>query len=229
MGRSEGGVEVNWAMIPPTLPPPFYADELVTLYHGTAETILPLLPVADLLLTDPPYGIDIARRGQIGNGRRFKAKSWDAEPPPRWLIEMALSRAKQAIVWGGTYMGLGRATCSQVWDKKNDGMSFSQAELAWTNLPSKAVRLFRWRWNGAAQEAGHREERLHPTQKPVPLMAWCIEKVKRCGSLIDPFAGAASSLVAARARGIRAVGIERDLDYCRLAAERLKTRDPRLN
>lgn len=214
----------------PALPDPVYRDDAVTLYHGDAEQILPLLPRADLLLTDPPYGIGIAKRGQIGKGgKQHKPKDWDAAPPPAWLIEMAVSRARQAIVWGGAYLGLGRATCSLVWDKKNDGMSFSQAELAWTNLPSKAVRMFRFRQNGAATEAGHKEVKIHPTQKPVPLMAWCIEKVKGCRSIIDPFAGSCATLVAARAMGITAIGIERDLDYCKLAVARLRTRDPFLN
>ncbi len=214
----------------PSLPAPYYQDSLVTLYHGDAAALLPLLPRADLLLTDPPYGIGIARRGRIGNGRRFAPKAWDNAPPAPWLIQLAISRAKHAIIWGGTYLGLGRATCSLVWDKRNDGLSFSQAELAWTNLPSLAVRLFRYRWSGAVQEPGHpREIRLHPTQKPVPLLDWCLGKARHPASVIDPFAGSASTLVAARARGIPAIGIELDEDYCRLAAERLRTRDPMLN
>ena len=123
---------------------------------------------------------------------------------------------------GGTYIGLGRAACSLVWDKRNDGLSFSQAEVAWTNLPSKATRVFRHRLN-ACLPAAEREERIHPTQKPVPLLEWCLDKVKPCRSVIDPFAGSAATLIAARNRGIPAVGIERDYEYCRLAAGRLRS------
>jgi DNA modification methylase len=207
--------------VPPALPKPFYKDALITLYHGCAEQILPLLAVADLLLTDPPYGIGIAARGRIGNGKAHTPKNWDAEPPPLWLMQMAITRAKSAIVWGGTYIGLGRATCSLVWDKCNDGMSFSQAEIAWTNLPAKATRVFRRRVN-ASLPVIDREERIHPTQKPVALLEWCLSKVKGCQTVIDPFAGSAATLVAARRAGIRAIGIERDFEYCRLAANRLR-------
>ncbi len=207
--------------VPPRLPRPFWTDGKVTLYHGHSEQLLTLLPFADLLLTDPPYGIDIVRRGRVGGGgKQHTPKSWDAEPPPPWLLHMALSRARQSIVWGGTYLGLGRATCSLVWGKRNDGLSFSQAEIAWTNLPSKATRIFRWRNDGAAPRA-NREVRIHPTQKPVALLEWCLGKAKAVQTVIDPFAGSAATLVAARRLGLSAIGIERDLEYCQLAAERL--------
>lgn len=205
---------------PPSLPAPVYDDGLITLYHGSAEQILPLLEPADLLLTDPPYGINIAGRGRIGNGRQHTPKQWDAEPPPLWLMQLAMSRAQHAIVWGGTYLGLGRATCSLVWDKCNDGMSLSQAEIAWTNLPSKASRMFRFRWNGATP-AALKEERIHPTQKPVPLLRWCLERAKGVRTVIEPFAGSGSTLLAARQLGLRAIGIEQDAEYCRLTAGRL--------
>lgn len=207
--------------VPPALPKPFYKDAFITLYHGSAEQIVPLLPVSDLLLTDPPYGIGIAARGRIGNGKAHTPKNWDAEPPPLWLMQMAVARAKSSIVWGGTYIGLGRATCSLVRDKCNDGMSFSQAEIAWTNLESKATRVFRRRVN-AALKVTEREERIHPTQKPVALLAWCLSKVKGCQTVLDPFAGSAATLVAARRAGLQAIGIERDHEYCRLAADRLR-------
>lgn len=205
---------------PPALPAPVFDDGQITLFHGLAEQILPLLEPADLLLTDPPYGINIASRGRIGNGRRHAPKKWDDEPPPLWLMQLAMSRARHAIVWGGTYLGLGRATCSLVWDKRNDGMTLSQAEIAWTNLPSKASRMFRFRWNGATP-AALREERIHPTQKPVPLLLWCLGHAKGTRTVIDPFAGSGSTLVAARQLGIRAIGIEQDADYCRATAARL--------
>jgi site-specific DNA-methyltransferase (adenine-specific) len=217
---------------------PVYRDDLVTLYNGDAAALLPLLPPFDVMVTDPPYGIKVAKRGSVGsdpgkNSRRtgwtgcarttkFKPVEWDDEPPPLWLLQMAISRAKWSIVWGGGHVGgMPRATCWLVWDKRNDGTSFSDGEIAWTNM-RRAVRMFRWRWNGALQEDMKRKEkRVHPTQKPVPLMDWCLSFVREAKTVVDPFAGSASTLIAARRRGMRAVGIERDKDYCEIAAARL--------
>lgn len=204
----------------PELPRPRWTDGRISLYCGEAAQILPLLPVADLLLTDPPYGIDIAKRGHIGsNGRNYGRKQWDRHVPPLWLMELAISRARQSIIWGGTYIGLGRATCTLVWDKQNDGRKFSQAELAWTNLQSLATRMFRYDQQWARID---KVTRIHPTQKPVPLLEWCLSKAKGVESVIDPFAGSASTLVACMRLGLRAVGIEREPDYCRDAAKRLE-------
>lgn len=196
----------------------------MSLYCGDAAQILPLLPPADLLLTDPPYGIGIAREGGIGyrnrkGVRRYAAKDWDQTTPPEWLLGMALSRARRAIVWGGCYLGLGRATCSLIWDKQNDGLSFSQAEIAWTNLPAKGTRIFRLPMHWAARSG---VQRIHPTQKPVPLLQWCLSKVPAAKSILDPFAGSAATLEAAMRAGLPAIGIEREPDYCAAAAARLE-------
>ena len=102
-------------------------------------------------------------------------------------------------------------------------MDFSQAEIAWTNLP-RAVRLFRWLWSGCRQEV--KEARFHPTQKPVPLMTWCLGFVPKAQTILDPFAGSGSTLVAAKLAGRRAVGIEMDQDYCQVAADRLRATGP---
>lgn len=218
--------------------PPIYQDAHVTVYHGDCLQILPLLPRADIMLTDPPYGIGVAPRGTVGSSAKpghkrssswatakcttFKPVDWDDAPPSLWLMQMAISRAKQSIIWGGGHIGgMSRATCWLVWDKRNDGMGFSNAEIAWTNLP-RAVRMFRWRWSGCRQEDMRRKERrVHPTQKPVPLMEWCLKFTRGAATVLDPFAGSGSTLLAARNLGMRAIGIERDLDYCRIAAARL--------
>ena len=109
-----------------------------------------------------------------------------------------------------------------MWDKKNGDTDFADCELAWTNQP-KAVRLFRWRWNGMLQEAAgsKKEIREHPTQKPVALMKWCISFFPECRSVIDPFAGSGTTLVAAKALGLTAIAIEREEKYCEVAANRL--------
>lgn len=164
-----------------------------------------------------PQGTISSRRA---GSRLYKPVTWDSAPPPRWLIDQACEKSRWQIIWGGGHIGgLPRATCWLAWDKKNDGLDFSQAELAWTNLP-RAVRLFRWLWSGFRQE--QKEPRYHPTQKPVPLMTWCLSFVPKARTVIDPFAGSGSTLLAAKLAGLRAVGIDMDLDYCRIAADRLR-------
>jgi DNA modification methylase len=218
-------------------PRPYYEDAHVSLYCGDCLQLLPLLPLCDALLTDPPYGIGLAKQGTVGTHRtprsrrrgfnirrctQFRPVDWDDDPPPLWLMQMAMSRARWSIVWGGGHIGsMPRATCWLIWDKRNDGMSFGQAEIAWTNL-RRSMRMFRWRWNGCLQEDMKRKEkRLHPAQKPVPLLEWCLSFLPGANSVLDPFAGAGSTLVAARRRGMRAIGIERSPHYCEIAARRL--------
>ncbi len=88
----------------------------------------------------------------------------------------------------------------------------------------KAVRRIEWRWAGMLQEnmGAHKEARVHPTQKPLAVMNWAITQAgDGVGSVLDPFMGSGTTLVAARSQGKRAVGIEREEKYCRAAVERL--------
>ncbi len=217
---------------------PYWSDGSITIYRGDCRQIAPLLPSFDLLLTDPPYGIGVCSRGTIGSDptprsrrrhrvaarcTRFGRVTWDAAPPDPWVLEMLVSRAKWAVLWGGNYYPrMDRATCWLVWDKRvPNGVGFAHAELAWTNL-RRAVRMFRWRWSGMLQEdMANKETRVHPTQKPVALMSWCIAKAPGARTVLDPFAGAGSTLLAARQAGLSAVGIEQDERYCEMAVKRL--------
>lgn len=206
----------------------YYRDEFCTIFKGDCRKVLPWVEDADLLLTDPPYGIGVCPKGTISSrkqgSRDYKPVTWDSAPPPRWLIDQACDKTRHQIIWGGGHIGgLPRATCWLFWDKRNDGMDFSQGEVAWTNL-DRAVRLFRWLWSGCRQEI--KEERFHPTQKPVPLMEWCLSFVPKAQTVLDPFAGSGSTLVAAKRLGLRSVGIEMDEDYCRAAAARLRATEP---
>ena len=112
-----------------------------------------------------------------------------------------------------------------MWDKDNGQNTFADCELAWTNLP-KAVRKFKWRWQGMLQEKGGRdkEHRVHPTQKPLALMRWCLSLVPDAETVLDPFAGSGTTLVAARLEGRKAIGIEINERYCEAAANRLAQR-----
>lgn len=212
---------------------PYYDIDGITIYNADCRQVLPFLPQFDLLLTDPPYGIGesrkVAKRATDGVLRPggapkfFEASDWDREPPKKWFLEAAQATATIAILWGGNYYGLPASSCWLVWDKDNGETDFADCELAWTNL-EKAVRRFRYRWNGMLQEHGgdKKEQRVHPTQKPLALMRWCLTLVPDAETILDPFMGSGTTLLAAKLEGRKAVGIEINERYCELAAKRLQ-------
>lgn len=210
----------------------YYADEFVTLYHGDARVVLPTLPLCDLLLTDPPYGIkaDTGQKNRAGKqpgrslapSRDYGVSDWDAAPPPRWLMDLAIDSATWAVIWGGNFFTLPPARCWLVWDKDNGSNDYADCELAWTNF-DKPVRKITYRWHGMLQEPGAvREFREHPTQKPEAVMRWALSQAPDpIVSVLDPFAGTGTTLVEAKRVGKKAIGIEREERYCEMAARRL--------
>jgi DNA modification methylase len=218
---------------------PFYDEDGISIYHGKAEVVLPTLPRAGLLLTDPPYGIGESSKKHVArcipnrlNGARgskafqvkYERTEWDDSPPPAWLLQQAVAQCDEAIVFGGNYFGLAASSCWLVWDKDNGSSDFADCELAWTNLP-KAVRRLKFRWAGMLQEYGGaaKEPRFHPTQKPLPVMRWAITHSTPDGStILDPFCGSGTTLVAAKLEGRPAIGIEINERYCEIAANRLR-------
>jgi site-specific DNA-methyltransferase (adenine-specific) len=191
---------------------PYYADDLVTIYHGDCRE---WMPEADVIVTDPPYGIDI---NPVRS--RFDRIVGDAEPfDPAFLLALG----KPTVLFGANHYAdrLPPSPSWIVWDKRGSTPSNLQAdcELAWTNLggPVRSVRHY---WNGGGSK---QHETLggsyHPTQKPVGVMRWIID---RCpdGSVLDPFMGGGSTLMAAKAAGRRAIGIEIEERYCEIAATR---------
>jgi DNA modification methylase len=99
----------------------------------------------------------------------------------------------------------------------NGSNDFADCELAWTNLP-QAVRLKNHQWNGMIRVG--KENRFHPTQKPRDVMRWCIEFTTGI-AILDPFMGSGTTLVAAKALGRNAIGIEIEEEYCKIAVDRL--------
>jgi len=209
---------------------PYYDQDGITIYNADCRKVLPWIEPVDLLLTDPPYGIG-ADKNLRANKQPGKALApsndygvgdWDSEPPPRWLLDAAQDAAGNAILWGGNYYGLPSSSCWLVWDKDNGDNGYADCELAWTNL-TRAVRKFKWKWQGMLQEnmGDKKEHRVHPTQKPLALMRWCLSLVEDAETVLDPFAGSGTTLVAARLEGRKAIGIEISEKYCEAAAKRL--------
>jgi DNA modification methylase len=222
-------------------PVPFYQDEAVCVYHADCREVLPFLPKCDLLLTDPPYGIGeaagknasrskpfggrangLSHEGRTVDARDYGRLEWDSKPPPRWLFDALMEHTTHQIIFGGNYFGLPASSCWLVWDKDNGESDFADCELAWTNL-HKAVRRINYRWNGMLQEPGVRKEhRVHPTQKPEAVMRWALLQAPDGCSVLDPFMGSGTTLVAAKRLGRKAIGIERERSYCEMAVERLR-------
>lgn len=208
---------------------PYYEHAGITIYHGDCREVVPSLAIRglDLLLTDPPYGIGEAAgknksRGNLAAARDYGASSWDDATADE-AVEIARVNTRWQIIFGGNYYRLPPSSCWLVWDKDNGGNDFADCELAWTNF-RKAVRKLTYRWNGMLQQPGRpKEQRFHPTQKPEPVMLWALTQAPQdVRTVLDPFMGSGTTLVAAKRLGKLAVGVEQEERYCEIAAKRLE-------
>lgn len=202
---------------------PYYDEDGITIYCGDCREIA-APSMADTLLSDPPYGIshptDYAKRGRgsLAQCKDYPPVYGDSEPfdPTPWLD------FDRVALFGANYYAdrLPPQSGWFVWDKlRPELLDQAAAELAWTNCV-KGVRVFRHLWNGMMR-ASERGSNLHPTQKPVALMEWCLSWMG--GDLVlDPFMGSGTTLVAAKQLGRRAIGIEIEERYCEIAVERLR-------
>lgn len=187
-----------------------------TLYCGDCMDVLPTLAKVDACITDPPYGLAEKLCGGTW-GKQFDgvSKDWDAKP---WTATPEfLSSAKTFIIWGGNYFNLPPSRCWLIHDKTIRGMTFADAEMAWTNL-DKNTRVFSY----LVPRGFLGEERQHPTQKPLALMKWCIEQAGNPKTILDPFAGSGTTGVAAIQLGRSFIGIEREPKYFDIACKRME-------
>jgi site-specific DNA-methyltransferase (adenine-specific)/modification methylase len=201
---------------------------------GDCILVMPTLGRVDAVVTDPPYGIGAAAKSFMGTKKRENAKcaprdygdkDWDANPADMsWL-----RNDTPAIVWGGNFLALPPSRRWLIWDKLNDGMALADCEIAWTNTEG-AIRLFRHEWAGFRRGAEQGIARNHPTQKPVALMEWCLGFLPDAQTILDPFMGSGTTLVACQKMGRKGIGIEIDPDYFEIACRRVEaaTRQPDL-
>ena len=191
----------------------------------------------DLAVVDPPYGIgedggkDRSRYVTQKNGARIYVKDggyektdFDRSPADERYFAELFRVSKNQIIWGANYFVLPRGGAI-VWDKCKKGTSFSDCELAATDL-FNTVRLFRFMWNGMLQgksvAEGHimqgnkklNEQRIHPTQKPVALYDWIFQNYAAPGCrVLDTHLGSGSSRIAAYEAGVDFIGFEIDPTY----------------
>lgn len=188
---------------------------------GDCRAIAPTLERPAAVISDPPYGVSertmraAAGRSNLAECNDFPAVFGDDEPfdPADWL-----NAAPVVVLWGANHY------CSRVpdgpswlvWDKRDGIPSNDNAdcEIAWSNIGGPA-RVFRHLWSGMIKASEKDARRVHPTQKPVALMRWCIEqaRVPVGGVILDPYAGSGSTIVAAVTMGYPAIGIEIEPRY----------------
>jgi DNA modification methylase len=199
----------------------------VTLYLGDCKELLATLK-ADAVITDPPYGINRDRGASVGgydSTRRWKrrprqyAGGWDDEAPAAELLKLVIASAPVAVMWGGNYLALERGGKWLVWNKEQVMPTYSDAELAWTNADGIGVKLYTLHCNKARIEMG-----MHPTQKPVQLMAWSMDqaKVKYGATVLAPFMGSGSTAIACLRTGRKFIGVERDPIHYATALDRIQ-------
>lgn len=194
---------------------------------GDCTQIMPQLEKVDLVLTDPPYGIGMSG-GNVGykGFNNLARKEWDNEPAID-AVHWIAGSGQPFIIWGGNYFGLPPTRCYLVWDKGAGfkGRSYAESELAWTSLDANA-RTFTY----DPLARGDYKGKQHPTQKPVALMEWCLGFLPAAQTILDPFCGSGTTLVACQRMGKQGTGIERDPDYFEVMCRRVDeaTRQPDL-
>jgi site-specific DNA-methyltransferase (adenine-specific) len=186
----------------------------------------------DLVLTDPPYGIDVAK-GEIFGGAgvtsntKHTKSDWDKFKPTKEYFNEMIRVSKNQVIFGGNYFTdyLEPSGCWVTWDKRCGILenNFADCELAWTsfNKPSKVIRYL---WAGMLQKNMKvKEKRQHPTQKPLPVMKELVEMFSKKGdTILDPFLGSGTTAVACKELGRNFIGIEISKEYCKIAEDRLR-------
>ena len=202
---------------------PYYDRDGIVIYHGDCRDVLPSIDPdsVDLLLTDPPYGINVDTDYSGRMHRTDKSKTWDRRvggddvPFNPSLLDVFPRR----ILWGANYysdvLPLGSWV---VWRKRGVSPVLSECEMAWHNLGGKRVSFF----ESAHVNTTAKDGKLHPTQKPAALMRWIVDRWTKPGDLVlDPYMGSGPVAQACHELGRRYIGVELVEDYCKVAVGRL--------
>ena len=184
----------------------------------------------DLAIVDPPYGVEEITgkefshaRGKLKN-RAFnkgnkKINQWDKAPSKEYFTEL-FRVSKNQIIWGGNYFDLPVYRCPIVWDKCQPWENFSQVEIAWTSF-NKPASIFKFdnRTGG----------KIHPTQKPIALYKWILDKYAKQGDkILDTHLGSGSIAIACHDYGFDLTACELDKEYFDKAMERINNHKAQL-
>ena len=200
---------------------PYYEEAGIVIYHGDCREVLPTLPKVDLVLTDPPYGI--GRDGKLkstsshGGHKGYDFMGWDASAPSPETFGLVLGAATDFVIWGANYFSpsMPPGPGWLLWDK---GQRIDQAdgELAASSRRGP-LRIFTLNRAAIAVDGA-----CHPTQKPLALIRWCLSLFPNVRTVIDPYSGSGTTLLAAKQSNRRAIGIEIEERYCEIAVNRLR-------
>lgn len=209
----------------------------------------------DLAIVDPQYG----RKEHGGkdrskyvtqkngtkifvSGNNYENRNWDNEPVGKEYFDELMRVSKHQIIWGVNYFDYPLVGGRIIWDKCNDGSAQSDAEIAYCSLHNR-VDIFRYMWRGMFQgksisegtiQQGNKklnEKRIHPTQKPINLYRWIIQKynIPKDWKILDSHVGSASSLIAFHEAELQYVGFEIDEYYYNLSKERYDRETAQIN
>lgn len=178
------------------------------------------LPKGWAVLTDPPYGVGAENHaGPKSSGwTQWERKEWDASRPERIIFDWLASAPAGSIIWGGNYFAdlLPPSMRWLIWDKGQRDFSLADFEMAWTSQ-QKAARAFDY-----PRALAMKDGKVHPTQKPVALMEWCLGFLPDAKTILDPFMGSGTTLVACAKMGRKGIGIELDPGYFDIACRRVE-------
>lgn len=199
-----------------------------------AETVAKLMDgnKADMVFTDPPYGIDeetdraFAARSRIAKGNTFSKIIGDDSIETALKILSIIEDIKIHVLWGANYYchSLPQTNNWLVWDKREEEKERdmnSDCELAFVKCKKSSTRIFRHKWKGMIKASEHGQSRVHPTQKPIALAEWCFnEYAKDSKSILDLFGGSGSTLIACEKTNRKCFMMELDPHYCSVIIER---------
>ena len=175
----------------------------------------------DLAIVDPPYGINFGkfnRTNKTANGTRYKSdkyknSDWDKGIPTNEYFDELFRISKNQIIWGGNYFPLPPTQCFIFWYKKNPVNNFSDGEFAWTSFKKPAL-CFEHRYYGNLDGNSSAKDKIHPTQKPIELYQFCLDRLAKEGdSILDTHLGSGSSRIACWDMKFDFTGIELDKEY----------------
>lgn len=221
---------------------PYYQDDYVTLYHGDCVEVSPTTGQVDLIVTDPPYGVDF----KSGWGSHSKIANDDGTADVRAMILTAVKQLKRSrhayifgewdfagsnltaqteLIWDKGIVGMGDLTSP--WGKSHEPITFAIHQTSKANRARGSGGLSARMRQGTVLRVDRTNSgsaKRHPTEKPVQLLRQLVESSSSFGETVfDPFVGVGSTLVAATLEGRKSIGIELNERYCEVAAQRLET------
>ena len=171
----------------------------------------------DLAIVDPPYGIDAVNNlNTVTGGKKHTSKDWDSRTPNKQYFDELFRVSKNQIIWGANYfmdkMPI-PTKCWIVWDKNNGESSFADGELAWASFYKK-VSIIKSHWCGSAAKWETGQNKIHPTQKPVKLYKWLLDKYAEPGQkILDTHLGSGSIAIACHDYKFDLTASEIDKEY----------------